>query len=146
MNVSDKAGSRPSDAIKSAANQTQKNKAKNLSRLNGGAFRNSRKVGYSLEYSAKVTTAATSAISAAIWAASLDVPGNTKLGIATRNAINSARTADPMIRLTTLVSLQIGWSRFDAATLFQICAAGFGGLPHYCPSFAQVRGAAQLWS
>ena len=73
------------DAIKSAANQTQKNSAKNRSRLKGGAFRNSRKVGYSLEYSAKVTTAATSATSAAIWAASLEVPGNTNDGITQGN-------------------------------------------------------------
>ena len=127
-----------SDAISIDPNRTQKKSARNLSRLKGGAFRNSRNVGYSLVYSAKVTTAATRATSATICAASLDVPGNTNDGITTRNAINRARTADPTIRLTTLVSLQIGWTRYDAAALFRICAAGFWRtaslLPQFCPS------------
>jgi hypothetical protein len=48
-----------------------------------------------------------------------------------------------MIRLITRVSLQTGRTRYDAATLFLICAAGNDSLPHYCPSFAQVHFGAQ---
>ena len=143
-----KAGSCWPDAKISDANNTQKKRARNLRRLKGGAFLNSRNVGYSLAYSAKVTTAATSATRAAICAASLDVPGNTNDGITTSNAIKRARTADPMIRLTTLVSLQIGWARYDAATLFQICAAGLWRtaslLPQFCPS--SQKGSTLVWA
>jgi hypothetical protein len=79
-----------------------------------------------------------------IWLVSVLTFGSKSDGIATRKAINIARKAAPVTRVNTAQSFQLGRSRYDAVSLFQLEPALYGGMPQSCPIFAFFRFTAQV--